>query len=91
MCGIESLDYFLIQRYISICNNKIISFLKYVFFRKSRSPTNKGRTVVVNNTTNQRSPSISPSRKHSISPTRRSYGGSSDDQVNNNAASGKLI
>merc|ERR1712045_1033862 len=48
-------------------------------FRKSRSPTNKGRPVVVNNTTNQ--------RRHSISPTRRSYGGSSDDQVNNNAAS----
>ena len=39
-----------------------------MFFRKSRSPTNKGRTVVVNNTTNPRSPSISPSRKHSISP-----------------------
>ena len=66
-------------------------FFQICFFRKSRSPTNKGRTVVVNNTTNQRSPSISPSRKHSISPTRRSYGGSSDDQVNNNAASGKVI
>ena len=73
-------------RYPLISMNHVFS---NIFFRKSRSPTNKGRTVVVNNTTNQRSPSISPSRKHSISPTRRSYGGSSDDQVNNNAASGK--
>ena len=60
-----------------------------VFFsRKSRSPTSKGKNVVINNTSNHRSPSISPNRKHSISPSRRSYGGSSDDQVNNNSASG---
>ena len=61
-----------------------------IIFRKSRSPTSKGRNVGIRNTSNHRSPSISPSRKHSISPSRKSYH-SSDDQVNNNAASGKNI
>jgi len=60
--------------------------ISYIF-RKSRSPTSKGRTVAINSSINHRSPSISPSR----SPGRRSYGGSSDDQVNNNAAPGTHI
>ena len=85
--------------FIPTISINILKFILYTdkFFpklnisRKSRSPTSKGRNVVINNTGNHRSPSISPSRKHSLSPSRRSYGGSSDDQVNNNSATGTTV